>query len=421
MIENNPDAAEQAVVGAILLRPDVVDDLNLEPEDFKDARLGSLYSMLRRMRHGGQYIDTVTVCDALARSGQPELRGINPAAIHDLVANTPSAASATAYEAIVARSAVVRRLNSAKAHMDQAAASDMSADDLVEAARRALDEVAGHVKTQARSIGEDMDEALEALEKPPKQIQSPWDELNDLIGGFQPGRLYVVGARPAVGKTVVGLQCALTMAQQGVVAFSSLEMSRDELIHRAISMRARVNGNKIASRNLTNSDWQAIAAASSVLRGLPLHIDDRSDVNVTQIRQHARRAQRRGPLAGIFIDYLQLMRSPRGEKRPRHEVVAEYSRQLKIMARELEVPVIALAQLNRNSTQRADGKPQMSDLRESGAVEQDSDVIILLHRDLDDPTKDRELNMHVAKNRQGQTGQFTLDFLGHYSKIQSRS
>lgn len=418
----DPTSAERAVIGSIVVSGgSVLSELSIEPSDFKDPALAGMFSLLRRMHSNEKVIDVLTVCDAVATCGDEVItKRIRDVDVHQMVADTPSAASVTAYEAIVQRAATVRRLQGVTHRLREISETDMGPDELVEKAREAVDDVDLHIRTHSKPISEDVEDAIDALEKPQEKSPTPWPELDDLIGGFVPGRLYIVGARPAVGKSVVALQCALAMAKHGAVAYSSLEMATSEVIHRGISMHAKLSVRRLTSGQMTNSEWEKVGKAMEWLKTRPVHIDDRSSVTMSQVRQFARNVQRTQPLAGVVLDYLQLMRTEAGDKRPRQEVVAEYSRQLKIMARELEVPVIALSQLNRASTQRGDGKPQMSDLRESGAVEQDSDVVILLHRDLDDKDKAKTLGVNVAKNRQGETGRFDLDFIGVFSEARSR-
>lgn len=422
MFEDAPiELAERAIIGAVLLSGgDVLDDLTLRPSDFRDPSLAAVYGLAMRMHANGEAIDTVTMFNAVRISTDAALARFDAAELHSMAGETPSVASATAYERIVARAAVGRRLGVASQKMATAAKSDMDAEEILEVSRRAVEEAAGETRAYAHPIADDLDAALEEFLDPPPKVPTPWPELDDAIGGFMPGRLYIVGARPAVGKSVVALQCGITLAKKGPVAYSSLEMARNEIIGRALSMGARVAGRRLAVGNLSPDEWERVRDATERLRKLPLHVDDRSDVTVTQIRQHARAVARNGQLGGIVLDYLQLMRGERGDKRPRHEVVAEYSRQLKILAREMDAPVIALSQLNRASTMRADGKPMLQDLRESGAVEQDADVVILLHRNLTEPDKSRTLHMDIAKNRQGPTCGFNLDYVGDFTEAQSR-
>jgi replicative DNA helicase len=255
---------------------------------------------------------------------------------------------------------------------------------------------------------------LGQLTEEPDQCPTPWSSLNDIIGGLRPGGLYVVAARPSVGKSVVALQLARALTAKGSVAFSSLEMSESDVQIRAVSMDLRINLTRLIERRLTDNDWAKIRDRRAAWQDVPLFIDDRSGVTITDIKRFARSVHRRKPLAGLVVDYLQLMAQAPGDSRPRQEFVADMSRQLKILAMEMHIPVIALSQLNRGSTQREDKRPAISDMRESGAIEQDADVVILLHREIMGETKG-DLELLVAKNRNGSTNIAYLDFWGHYS------
>ena len=200
------------------------------------------------------------------------------------------------------------------------------------------------------------------------------------------------------------------------MAFSSLEMSNSDLLIRAVSSDLNINVGRLIDRQLTPQDWALIRERRPVWDRVPLYIDDRADVTITDIKRFARSVNRRQPLAAIVVDYLQLMAPPSGDKRSRQEFVADMSRQLKILAKDMHVPVIALSQLNRASEQRQDKMPMLSDIRESGAVEQDADVVILLHREIMGDEKNN-LGMLVAKNRHGSTGYAEMAFFGHYSKV----
>jgi replicative DNA helicase len=217
-----------------------------------------------------------------------------------------------------------------------------------------------------------------------------------------------------VGKSVIALQLAKALTAKGAVAFSSLEMSEADVQIRAVAADLRIDLARLMKRDLLATDWAKIRDRRAAWQNVPLYIDDNSGVTLTDIKRFARSVNRRQPLAGLVVDYLQLMAQPAGDKRPRHEFVADMSRQLKILAMEMHIPVIALSQLNRGSTQRQDNMPQISDLRESGAVEQDADVVILLHREIMGETSG-DLSMLIAKQRNGPTGFAALDFWGHYS------
>jgi replicative DNA helicase len=256
---------------------------------------------------------------------------------------------------------------------------------------------------------------LGTLDEEVNHKPTPWQALNDIIGGLRPGALYVVGARPSVGKSVIALNLAQELTKHGSVAFSSLEMSNHDLQVRAVSADLNLDIGRLVEKKLTPGDWAKIRDRRARWADVPLAVDDRSGVTITDIKRYARSVNRRIPLAGIVVDYLQLMNQPHTDKRARHEFVADMSRQLKILAMDMQIPVIALSQLNRASEARQDKMPMLSDLRESGAVEQDADVVILLHREIMGENRD-DLSMLVAKNRHGATGLAELTFWGHYSK-----
>jgi replicative DNA helicase len=260
-------------------------------------------------------------------------------------------------------------------------------------------------------FGRTIDDTLSNLETPPVHMKSPWPMLDGMINGFAPGRLYIMGARPGVGKSVAALQIALELTRHGAVAFSSLEMTNGELQTRAIAQSLRINVGRLMMGRANADDWQKIARKRAAWIDLPLFIDDRSAVTMAQVKQHARNVNRQRKLAAVVVDYLQLISAPRGARMSRYELVSEISRELKLMAKELNVPVIALSQLNRET----DGLPKLKDLRESGSLEQDADVVLFLHREMQEASQD--LTMIVAKNRHGVCGSVDLTFLGQFSAI----
>jgi replicative DNA helicase len=370
--------------------------------------------------HGrGEPADAVTVTGELTKAGEIARIG-GPAYLHELIQMVPTASNAGYYAEIVAKAAMARRVKAAAVKIAEAADGSLDDDDLIDMARTEIDKAARVVKSDVGSFGETIDYAIDCLSERVTYTPTPWPALNQHIGGFRPGALYVVGARPGVGKSVIALQSALCLTGSGAVAFSSLEMSEQELQYRAMSYQLKIDLSRIMERQLSPADWQKIAGQRAAWNNTPLFIDDRSGVTLAQVKQFARSVHRRKALGAVVVDYLQLMTAARGDKRPRHEIVADYSRQLKILAREMNVPVIALSQLNRASESRNDKMPMLSDLRESGAVEQDADVVLLLHRELADPKAKHELKMLVAKNRHGGQGVVSLDFIGHHSEARSR-
>lgn len=408
--------AEQAVLGAMILdkeaRADIMDVL--DGRDFYRPIHETIYSTILNLHAAGAPVDAITVNDELAKAGEAALPG-GPGYTHQLVQACASPSAGTYYAEIITEAALRRRLHSAGQRIQQMASSGGDAQELVEAARREVDLTSNAVGTTVLSFGETIDTMLGTLKQAVDYHPTPWSALNQVIGGLRPGALYVVGARPSVGKSVIALNLAKALTARGSVAFSSLEMSNNDVQIRAVSADLNIDVKRLIARELTQQDWGSIRARREAWGSVPLFVDDRSGVTITDIRSFARSVHRRQPLAGLVVDYLQLMSQPHGDKRPRHEFVADMSRQLKILAMDMQIPVIALSQLNRASESRQDKTPAISDLRESGAVEQDADVVILLHREIMGPTRG-DLKMLVAKNRHGATGFADLQFWGHYSK-----
>lgn len=392
--------AEQSVIGSVLLtNGKCLDDLNLRPEDFFEPRLAEIYSTMLQMRAEGLGIDVITVGQRLPKYSTN---------LHEYTAYTPTAANVDFYAQMVADASTRRRLVVAS-HSIIDATQHNGPETLVEFARSAVDDALGARVASVSFMQEDIFDTIDMLGKKAPVFASPWDHLNTVIGGFRPGALYIVAARPAVGKTVIGLQIAQKLAEAGAVAFNSLEMSKSELHKRFIASVCEIHMEELTSHQLSKVSDQRLATNREKLR-LPISFDDRAGISVADIRLHARSVARKMSLAGVVVDYIGLIGDKSGRDRSRYESVTEVSQQLKVMARDLNVPVVALAQLNRNVEGRKDGKPMMADLRDSGSLEQDADVVILLHRE------QNRINLDVTKNRHGQTGVVSLKFQGEYSR-----
>jgi replicative DNA helicase len=406
--------AEQSVLGAMLLSRDAVMEVSevLTGSDFYRPAHETIFRTVLAMQGAGKPVDAVTVTDALMSEGEINRIG-GPTYLHELISAVPTAAAAGHYADIVARLAVRRRLAAAGKKIEQLAVNGGDEGELVEMARREVDATSKATTTTVRSFGETIDLMLGQLDEKPNHVLTPWQSVNEIIGGLRPGGLYVVGARPAVGKSVVALQMAKALTTEGSVAFCSLEMSETDVQMRAVSADLKINLRRLIERDLTANDWAKIRDRRAAWEHVPLFVNDNSGMSITDVKRFARSVNRRKPLAGVVVDYLQLMSSPAGDKRPRHEFVADCSRQLKILAMDMGVPVIALSQLNRSGEGRQEKQPQLTDLRESGAIEQDADVVILLHREIMGEARG-DLKMLVAKNRHGSTNVAELDFWGHY-------
>lgn len=412
------DDAERHVLGSLMHSRAAIEDCAalLDPGDFHAPKHEIIYATILAMTTRGDGVDPMTVAAELTRTGQLATIG-GPLYLADLYAAPATSSNAAYYARIVRNQAVLRRLHAAGTRITQlAAASEGDVDELVEHARTEVDAVS-RATAETGWVGTDLDETLDALERPTPTVHTPWPDLDHLIGGWAPGRLYVVGARPAIGKTLVALNAAEAIARTAPVALNTLEMSRSEIHHRLLANLASVPMDHLDRHALTEHDWSRIAAKRAEIGGLLLSIDDRSAVTATDVVSHARTVARRhdGRLGAVIVDYLQLMQAPtRTRGVSREQEVAGFSRRLKVLARELSCPVIALSQLNRGSESRTDRRPTMADLRESGALEQDADVVLLLHVEEDAPDV---LQMAVAKNRHGPTGAIELERQGALARI----
>lgn len=409
---------ERAVIGLAMHNPDVLHDI--DPADFGDLRHEALARLMRTMAHKGEAVDALSMAKAHTRIDPAERRGIDGAYLFDCLQAAPQRALTDNYVRMLADAATARRLESAFTRGLQLVQENQPPADIAELIRGEIDR-ANRATAQAKPIGTIVDRVLDEIEQPSRALPSPWPGLNRKLTGWRPGALYVVGARPGVGKSIVALQAAIGLTEHGWVAFNTLEMADREVVARTIAQTAevplgRLDGRSEVAEPVTQRDWDKIARVRDRLDTMRLSIDDRSSVTLTDIRSHARSLARRGPLAGIVVDYLQLMDQPRGDRRPRHEAVAEFSRGLKKLAKEMGCPVIALSQLNRASEGRQDKRPILADLRESGAVEQDADVVILLH--VPDETS-TDMSMLVAKNRHGVVGAVDVTRRGEFARVET--
>ena len=424
MDDTNPtiEKHERYVVGAALARADLIDDIRdvIEPGDFRDARLEAVFAAACSLHDANAPVDAVSVADALTRTGDLARVG-GMSSLHDLVSEAAVPASAAWHAQRVRDAAVRRAVWAAGTRLREVAAAEVATQDealaVVDAARDELDKVAvrddddvGHEQAVWQS--------LDALKEPPG-TPTPWQPLTKALSGWKPGALYLVGARPATGKSIVGVQAAVDMARRHKAAvLFSLEMTKTEVYHRMLTASAEVDMGRLQNRTLTADDEDALRKAAADIAALPLVVVDKPSVSVAQVRAKVRSEQRRRDVGLVVVDYLGLLAPPANVGRQDRRVqVDAISRSLKALAMELRVPVLAMAQLNRASTARADGMPSLADLRESGGQEQDADVVMLLHRDTTDEVTASSLHMLVAKNRHGPITRMEFSFRGHYSRI----
>lgn len=417
-------AAEQAVVGAaIQSRPGAETAADeVRPQDFYSPVHRMVFAAALELAEGGHPVDPAGVMRVLAAAGDLERVGGGPglARLMELACVGP----AISYHAAIVRAdATRRRLHEAGQQIEQLASSRaFDADADPDLARKLLEEalaVAGDrpMVTAADLIGPTMD-ALEDTSAEPVGVATGYTDLDEILPGLRPGQLIVVGARPGIGKTTIGLDIARYVAvrQQLPVLFESLEMSHGEVMHRLIAAESRVDLHRMQAGELTEDDWVRMAKSAPRIAESHLVIDDTPGAGLSHIRSRLRGMARKAPARLVVVDYLQLMTGKQAENR--QQQVADLSRGLKHIAREAEVPVIVLAQLNRGLEHRNDKRPQMSDLRESGAIEADADVVLLLHREAaTDPEKrPGEIDVIVAKQRQGRIGTVVLGWQGHYGR-----
>jgi replicative DNA helicase len=372
------------------------------------------------------------VAAALADSGGLARVG-GASYLHTLISLVPTAANAGYYARIVAERAVLRRLIEAGTRivqLGQGAASGQGRDidDVVDMAQQAVYEVTERRTSEDYTVLEEllqptMDEieAIGAHGGLMSGVPTGFVDLDRLTNGLHPGQLIVVAARPGLGKSTFGLDvCRSASIRNGLTsAIFSLEMSKIEITMRLLSAEAKVPLHHLRSGQLSEDDWTKLARRMGEVSEAPLYIDDSPNMTMMEIRAKARRLKQRHDLRLIVIDYLQLMSSPKRTE-SRQQEVSELSRGLKLLAKELEVPVIAVSQLNRGPEQRTDKRPQLSDLRESGSIEQDADMVILLNREdyyEKESPRAGEADFIVAKHRNGPTDTITVAFQGHFSRF----
>lgn len=423
--------AEESLLGAMLLSRDAIAAAVevVSADDFYKPAHGHVFDAITSLFAAGEPADPVTVAEELNRAGLLDSIG-GPATLVSIQAGTPATTSAARYARIVEEHALLRRLIGVAGEIaelgyelpDDVAKAVDKAEALVfqVAQRRVTDTLAPLRDLLSASLDrlEQLYERGEAI----TGIPTGYADLDEILSGMQPSNLLVVGARPAMGKTSFALGVATHVAAHAnrpALVFS-LEMSQMEVTQRILCAEARVDSTKVRTGKLSQGDWTQISHAVGRLAEAPIFIDDNPNVSVMEIRAKARRLKSAtGGLGVVVIDYVQLM-SGRARAENRQVEVSEISRSLKILARELECPVVALAQLNRQLEQRADKRPMLSDLRETGALEQDSDVVIFLYRDeiYNPETPDRgTAEIIVAKHRSGPTGKVRVAWLDRYTKF----
>lgn len=427
--------AEQAVLGGLMLEDKAWDRIadKLSDQHFyrRDHRL--IYQAMTKLKSEGHPLDVITVSETLQKSDILESAG-GLSYLGELAKNTPTAANIVAYADIVYERAILRELIEV---------GSVIADDAFNPQGRSsfeiLDQAEKHVfdisqrrsrGTGPESIRFSVAKALDNIEKRSHNkaaitgIATGFSDLDKMTAGLQAGDLVIIAGRPSMGKTVLGMNIAEHAALKGdkTVLVFSMEMPNEAIATRLLSSLGRLDQNKIRTGNLNEQDWQRVTSAVSLLSNAKIFIDDSAALTPMELRARARRVAKENPDLGlIVIDYLQLMRgSSQGENRTAE--ISEISRSLKALAKELHVPVIALSQLNRSLEQRPNKRPVMSDLRESGAIEQDADLIVFIYRDEvyneDSPDKGTA-EIIIGKHRNGPIGMVRLTFMGQFTKFEN--
>ena len=426
--------AEQGVLGSLLLLPEKFDEvaLILRPDDFYDEANCRVFSHLIEMHDAGRQIDPMLLVQHIRDAGDYELIG-GAAYIAELGAAVPTAAHAEYYAGIVREKATLRALIHASTDIlrDAYDPTIPSREMLGRAEERVFAILEEKGKGQVSSIREVLHEALERIDARMKQdhafggLETGLDDFDEMTGGLHGSELLILAARPSMGKTALALNIAehISVDCQHPTLFVSLEMSKLELGDRLLCSRARVNGHRLRNGQISKEESSLLIRTANEVSTAPLYIDDSPSRTMTEIAATARRLKRRHGLELIVIDYLQLI-DPDNASDPRQEQVSKIARRLKGLARELNIPVLCLAQLNRQVESSRDNKPQLSHLRESGAIEQDADVVMFVHRDeyfqTNDEDRERvrgEADLIIRKQRNGPVGDVKLTWLHDFTRF----
>jgi replicative DNA helicase len=424
--------AEEALLGSALLSRDAVSRLmeEVRPADFYSPSNQTVYEAMKGLFDTGKPIDTVTVSELIFKDSKNS-KSINASYIARLVDNVPSSANFERYIEIVLEHSHRRKLLKASGRIELLAmAMDKEIHSVLDEAEQTIftasDDAIGDGLVGVNDVLESAIERIEEIENRGTGLSglpTYFSDLDYYLSGLQEGNLVVLASRPSMGKSSLGLNIATNVAKEGkVVAFFSLEMTKEELVQRVLFSEAKVTSGDARKGQLGAEKWSRVVEAASKVNNLPLYFDDAPVITVTDIRAKSRRLKSSKGLDLIIVDYLQLMQSSSGDNR--QQEIAEISRNLKNLARELRVPILALSQLNRAAEAREDKRPRLGDLRESGAIEQDADIVMMLYRD-DYYNPGTEIpgvaEVNIVKNRSGQTGKVELFFSKEFTQFSNYS
>ena len=424
--------AEQSVLGSIIVDPECFDDVAqiVKAEDFYLEVHREIYGVMLDFKFHSKPLDVVTLVNALVSNGVYEDESAARSYIKLIVDIIPTSANAKDYAKIVFDKSVLRRLIDASDAIQKSAYSEGDkVENIVDYAEQRIFEIAQnnekrdfvHIKDVIVQTYNRLSELQKEGAEESLGLKTEYSDLDKVVVGFGKGDLIIVGARPGVGKTSFCLNLATNIAKKSkkAVCIFSLEMSSEQLVSRIIASEALVDSHKLRTGKLEPRDWENIANASSILSETDIYIDDTTNISITAMKAKLRRIKNLGL---VVVDYLQLMESEKGRKDgSRVNEIADISRGLKIMAKELNVPLITCSQLSRGTEKEKERKPMLSDLRDSGSIEQDADMVMFLSRDYygNDPDKANLVDVIVAKNRHGGLGTVQMSWLGQFTKFSS--
>lgn len=425
--------AEASVLGSILLESGLIEAITdqLAPHDFYRKAHGTIYQAMLTLSMAAEPIDVLTVTNKLEEMKQ--LDGIGGAAyLAELAGGVPTTANFVSYSEIVAKKATLRRLITASREISELAMKESDeVVNIVDAAEKRLFQVAKTYNTSAfaalRDVLSDSFDRIDELHKDKGKLRgvpTGYASLDNKLAGLQPSDLVILAARPSMGKTALALNIARNAAVKSRVSvgYFSLEMSKEQLVDRLLSMEAGVDSWKLRTGNLADNDFPKLASAMDTLAGAKIYVDDNASTSIMEMRAKARRLQNDTGLDLLIVDYLQLMEGSGGSRNSDNRVqeISEISRAMKALARELKIPVLALSQLSRAVESRPGNVPQLSDLRESGSIEQDADVVMFIYRDdmyNRDTEKKNVAEILIKKHRNGPTGEAELYFSADQQKF----
>ena len=428
--------AEQSVLGAVFIAPDTIISLadELVPDDFYKPANKIVFKTMLSLLEKGEPIDATTMVSALTNQGDIlNIGGINY--VVELVNSTPTSKNVEHYAKLVKEKATLRKvIADLSDSLSSAYQGDVSIDDIIAKTEKSLLDISNqNAGTGFRNVADILDTHMQIVETRSQTdgfvtgLSTGFVGLDKITTGLHEGNLIILAARPAMGKTALALNIAkhvATMERKPAVIFS-LEMGAEELIERMVASEGMIPGYHLKTGNLSTDEWKRLVHAQSNLYDVPIFVDDTAGIRISDIRSKARKlSQEMGGLGIIIIDYLQLITGSKRENR--QQIVSEISRELKILAKDLRVPVIALSQLSRSVEQRQDKRPMLSDLRESGSIEQDADIVAFLYRDAyyqkehaDSQEANNVTELILEKNRHGSLGTVKLYFHKEYTKFSS--